>query len=442
MQSIQSSVTDTLAEFIGTTSPCVSERGIAMRLLINAGTLIDATGVAPQQNMSVLVEDGYIASIGVQGSLSAEDARVIDAPNGTLLPGLIDMHFHEFLLLMGPVGGAAEVTFRRDELIAAKILKAARAAKVWLQMGVTTVRDAGAGGNLAVAMKEAIEDGLTQGPRVIPSGGLIAMTGGFRSGNESHGVEITGPVEARRVAREQLKAGVEVLKIYAASTIGGGGGRLVGPPGWAHLTVEEILPITEEAHKANRLASAHAVGTLSIKNVIKGGVDWVDHASYLDDEAIEMLLETKTPIVPTLAIGWSLEHFGVQMGFGPHIAKTSAVVNITSNESVRRAYEAGVVIAAGTDADNPRASLAQECKLLTEAGVSTMDAILAATKTAAQILRLDDKIGTVETGKIADLLLVDGNPAEKIDDLKKVKHVIQAGKPLTLPLVDLTPWGY
>lgn len=413
-----------------------------MRLLINAGTLIDATGAAPQTGMSVLVEDGHIVSIAPVGTLSVEDAQVIDALQGSLLPGLIDMHFHEFMLMMGPIGGATEVTFRRNELIAARILKAARAAKVWLQMGVTTVRDAGAGDNLAVAMKEAIEDGLTIGPRVIPSGGLIAMTGGFRSGNESHGVEITGPVEARRVAREQLKAGVEVLKIYAASTIGGGGGRLVGPPGWPHLTVEEISAVAEEAHKANRLASAHAVGTVSIKNVIKGGVDWVDHASFLDDEAIEMLLETKIPIVPTLAIGWSLEHFGVQMGFGPHIAKTSAEVNVTSFESVRRAYEAGVVIAAGTDADNPRASLAQECKLLTECGVSNMDAILAATKTAATILRLQHKIGTVETGKIADLLIVDGNPAENIEDLKKVQHVIQAGNALSLPLVDMTPWGY
>jgi imidazolonepropionase-like amidohydrolase len=109
---------------------------------------------------------------------------------------------------------------------------------------------------------------------------------------------------------------------------------------------------------------------------------------------------------------------------------------------LRKAYQAGVVIAAGTDADNPRASLAQECKLLTDAGMSNMEAILAATRTPAQILRLQDKIGTVEQGKIADLLIVDGNPAEDIEQLKRVRQVIQAGRPLSLPLVDLTPWGY
>jgi len=413
-----------------------------MRLLIQADTLIDATGPDPQNNMSVLVEDGLIAEIAPQGTLQVDDAQVIDAAGGTLLPGLIDMHFHQFLLLMGPIGGSKEVTFRRDELIAAKILKAARAAKVWLQSGVTTIRDAGAGQNLAVAMKEAIEDGLTQGPRVIPSGSLIAQTGGLRAGNEDIAVEITGPVEARRVAREQLKAGVEVLKIYGASSIGGGGGRLVGPPGWPQLTVEEITAIVEEAHKADRLSSAHAVSTVSIKNVIRGGVDWVDHADFLDDEAIEMLLASKTPIVPTMAIGWSLENFGESMGFGPHIAKKAAEVNIASMDGLRKAYQAGVVIATGTDADNPRASLAQECCLLTEAGMSPMEAILAATRTPAKILRLAHKIGTVEKGKIADLLIVNGNPAQDITCLKKVRHVIQGGKPLSLPLVDLTPWGY
>jgi imidazolonepropionase-like amidohydrolase len=143
-----------------------------------------------------------------------------------------------------------------------------------------------------------------------------------------------------------------------------------------------------------------------------------------------------------MAIGWSLENFGESMGFGPHIAKKAAEVNVASMDGLRKAYQAGVVIATGTDADNPRASLAQECCLLTEAGMSPMEAILAATRTPAKILRLAHKIGTVEKGKIADLLIVNGNPAQDITCLKKVRHVIQGGKPLSLPLVDLTPWGY
>jgi imidazolonepropionase-like amidohydrolase len=388
------------------------------------------------------VENGRIAWVGPRDVFSIEDAEVIEAPDSTLLPGLIDMHFHHFLLLVERLGGPVEVSHRRDELIATKILKAARAGKIWLQTGVTTVRDAGAPRNLAVAMKEAIEDGFTAGPRIFASGSLIAQTGGLRVGNEDIADEVTGVDEARRAARIQLKAGVDVLKIYAASTIAGGGGRLIGPPGWPQLTLEEISAVVQEGHKAGRLVSAHAVSSESIKNVIKAGVDWVDHADFLDDECIEMLLRTNTPIVPTQAIAWSLATFGEDMGFGPHIANKAREVGAMAEQLLRNAYKAGVRIAAGTDADNPRASLAKECELLTRVGMSPLEAITAATRTAAEILRVDDRLGTIEEGKIADLVLVAGNPAKNIQDLASVEQVIQGGQPLSLPLVDISRWGY
>lgn len=411
-------------------------------LLINVGTLIDGTGRPPLHNMSALVDGNRIVQIGPQGSIVAESAQVIDAPHGSLLPGLIDLHFHQFLLLVERLGGPVEASFRRDELIATKMLKAARAAKIWLQSGVTTIRDAGAPNNWAVAMKEAIADGFTEGPRVIASGALIAQTGGLRTGNEDIAVEVTGADEARRAARQQLKAGVDVLKIYGASTIAGGGGRLIGPPGWPQLTVEEMRAICEEGHKADRLVSAHAVSAQSIKNVITAGVDWVDHADLMDDECIEMLLKTNTPIVPTQAIAWSLATYGEDMGFGKFIATKSKEMAEKGAICLAKAYQAGVRIATGTDADNPRASLPKECELLTEIGMSPMEAIVAATKTSAEIIRLQDQIGTIEVGKIADLIITPGNPAEDIRCLQKVEQVIQGGRPLTLPLVDLRKWGY
>jgi imidazolonepropionase-like amidohydrolase len=413
-----------------------------MRLLINPGLLVDGTDAPPRRQHSVLVEEGQIAWIGPRGTQNVDDARVIDAPDSTLLPGLIDLHFHHFLLMVERLTSPAEVSLLRDELIATKILKAARAAKIWLQSGVTTVRDAGAAQNLAVAMKEAIADGFTPGPRVFASGALIAQTGGLRPGNEDIAVEITGADEARRAARLQLKAGVDVLKIYAASTIGGGGGRLIGPPGWPQLTYEEIRAVVEEGHKADRLVSAHAISAESIKNVVRAGVDWVDHADYIDDECLELLLKTDTPIVPTQAIAWSLATFGEEMGFGPHIARKSREVGAEAAERLRMAYKAGVRIATGTDADNPRASLARECMLLTEIGMPPLEAITAATRTPAEILRIADRVGTIETGKVADLLLVHGNPVEEISDLAAVDGVIQAGNVLELPLVDLSRWGY
>jgi len=409
-----------------------------VKLLFNVGKLVDATGAPVKENMSVLVEDGCIAQIAPQGTIVAEGVTVIDAPHQTLIPGLFDLHFHHFLLLLQPVSGPGEVTHMTDELIATKIFKAANAAKVWLQSGVTTVRDAGAGQYLAVAIKEAIRDGYTPGARVIASGPLIAQTGGFRPGSAEHGVEVTGADEARRVAREQLKAGVDVIKIYGASTIGGGGGRLISDPGWTQFTVEEMRAIVEEAHKPNRLTSCHTGSAQSIKNAILAGVDFIDHADFMDDECIDMLLETNTPIVPTQAIAWSLEKFGEKMGFGPHIAKTSAKVSAIATERLAKAYKAGVKIGAGTDADNPHASVAKECELLTVAGMSNMEALQAATKTAAEILRLDADLGTIETGKIADLVLLDRNPIDDIRNLTTVARVFQAGNEVQLPLYDLT----
>jgi imidazolonepropionase-like amidohydrolase len=409
-----------------------------VKTIFNVGKLVDGTGTDAQENMSVLVDGGRITKIAPQGTVKANGAKVIDAAEKTLIPGLFDLHFHQFLLLLQPVGGASEVTHMTDEMVATTVFKAANAAKVWLQSGVTTIRDAGAGEFLAVAMKEAIRDGFTPGPRVVASGPLIAQTGGFRPGSGGHGVEVTGADEARREARKHLLAGVDVVKIYGASTIGGGGGRLISEPGWTQFTVEEMRAIVEEAHKPGRLTSCHTGSAQSIKNAILAGVDFIDHADFMDQECIDMLLETNTPIVPTQAIAWSLENFGEKMGFGPHIAKVSGEVSIVGKENLAKAYQAGVRIGAGTDADNPHASIAKECELLTEIGMSNMEALQSATKTAAEILRLDADLGTIEEGKIADLVLLDANPLDDIANLSKVGRVFQAGKEVELPLYDLT----
>lgn len=409
-----------------------------MKRLFNVGKLVDATGAAVQKDMAVLVEGDRIVKIAAQGEIKADGAQVIDAQHQTMIPGLFDLHFHLFLFLLQPIGDTAEVTHRVDEMIASRIFKAANAAKVCLQKGVTTIREAGAGEFLSVAMKEAIRDGYTPGPRVVASGPLIAQTGGFRPGSGDHGVEVTGADEARREARLHLKAGVDVVKIYGASTIGGGGGRLIAEPGWTQFTVEEIRAIVEEAHKPGRLTSCHTGSAQSIKNAIKAGVDFLDHADFMDEECIDMLLETGTPIVPTQAIAWSLEHFGEKMGFGPHIAQTSAKVSVISKENLAKAYRAGVKIGTGTDADNPHASIAKECELLTEIGMSNMEALQSATITAAEILHLDKDFGTVETGKIADLVLLDKNPLDDIRNLGSATRVFKGGEEMQLPLYDLT----
>lgn len=393
-------------------------------LLVAAPTLFD--GQQLHSDQAVGIDGSRISWLGPRAE-APEAAQIIEC-DGTLLPGLIDLHFHHFLLMdPDPNPAAADVSLDRKPLVATKVFKAAWAAQTWLRSGVTTVRDAGAPDYLAVAMKEAVEEGWTPGPRVLASGPLIAQHGGIRAGNEEMVEEVTGEVEARRTARLQLKAGVDVLKIYGASSIGGGGGRLIGEPGWPQLSEPEMRAIVEEAHKAGRLASAHAVSAESIKNAVRAGVDWVDHADFLDDEAIELLLEHDTPIVPTQAIAWSLAEYGEEMGFGKYLPEVSRQVAEQAQEGLRRAWKAGVRMATGTDADNPRASISKECELFTEIGMSPLEALRAATSVAAQVLHQPD-LGTVEVGKAADLLLISGAPAATISELAAVHTVIQSGK--------------
>jgi len=393
-------------------------------LLLTTPKLFD--GQAVLQDQSVAIADGRFAWVGPTAQAPAA-RQVIQSP-GTMLPGLIDLHFHHFLLLDPAATSAAkDVSLDRPPLVAVKIFKAAWAAKCWLESGVTTVRDAGAPDYLAVAMREAIEEGWTPGPRVFASGPLIAQTGGLRPGNEDHAVEITGEVEARREARLQLQAGVDVLKIYGASNIGGGGGRLIGPPGWTQLSEPEIRAVVEEAHKAGRLASAHSVSAQSIRNAVLAGVDWVDHADFLDDQIIDLLLEHDTLIVPTQAISWSLFTYGEEMGFGKFLPVKAKQMFDQAQEKLIRAHQAGVRMAAGTDADNPRASIAKECELFTQIGMTPVQALTAATTTAAAALHQASELGSISVGKVADLLLVGGDPTERITDLTKVETVVKAG---------------
>ena len=405
-------------------------------LLVTADSVFDGLEVHGQT--AVGITDGKISWLGPTVDAPAA-ARTI-AIDGTLLPGLFDLHFHHFLLspLAGPAA-ARDVSLDRQPLVAAKIFKAAWAAKTWLESGVTTVRDAGAPEYLAVAFREAQQEGWAPGPRVIASGPLIAQHGGIRPGNESHVEEVTGVDEARRVARRQLKAGVDVLKIYGASGIGGGGGRLIGPPGWPQLSEPEMRAIVEEGHKAGRLVSAHAISAESIKNAAHAGVDWIDHGSMLDDECIELLLEKDIPIVPTQALIWSMGTFGEAQGFGTHIPALAREMGDQAKVSLGKAWKAGVRMASGTDADNPRASIAKELELFTEIGLTPIEALRAATSVAATVLGRGSDLGRIEVGMVADLVAVTGSPAERIQDLENVRLVIQSGDVVHSNNLQLAP---
>jgi imidazolonepropionase-like amidohydrolase len=392
-----------------------------MRKVVRGGRIIDPhadRGEAMPRD--VLIDAGRVEALLSPGEAVA-DAETIDAAGAFVLPGLIDAHFHPFLVDIDPR------VSRDRHTLAFELHHALAALRAWLDSGVTTVRSAGAHENHDVELRELQRRGVVIGPRIVASGSLIAMTSGLRAGNEAISVEVTGPDDARRIARLQIKAGVDQLKLYTSSSVGGGGGRMMGPPGWPQLDEDEIRAVVEEADHANLPTLAHATSEIAVKQCLRAGVHCIEHATRLDDACIEGLASRDVPIVPTLAIGWSLATFGVERGFGEHIARVAAAKQAIGIASLQRAKAAGVRIAAGTDADNSRCLLREECRLLVEAGLTPFEALRAATVTAAQVLRLEGEVGGLRPGFAADLLLLDANPLDDIRHLAEVRGVLQGG---------------
>jgi imidazolonepropionase-like amidohydrolase len=384
----------------------------------------DGTDQVPIEGAAVVVQEGRVAAVGRSEDVrfEADDEQRRLGP-GTVLPGLIDMHFHVV---------AVDQDLRRpawQDTTAEFTLRGARNARIWLERGVTTARNVGALDNLDMAIRDAILEGLITGPRMYCSGSLITQVGGMRVGNDRQAIEVTGPDEARRATRQQIKAGADLLKIYGASTMAGGGGRLVGPPGWPQLDEEEMRAIVEEGLKANRPAACHAVSTESIKNAARARVQTIEHATYLDDEAIDLILAADITIVPTLSIGWSIIRYGAERGFPQNLVEMAKVKEASAKESVRRAYEAGIKIAAGTDADNSHLSAAGEAILLADAGLSNKAALRALTGVAAAAIGrgAERLIGTLEPGKAADFVVIDGDPLRDLGALERVTAVVQGG---------------
>ncbi|TVR95047.1 MAG: hypothetical protein EA416_02550 [Trueperaceae bacterium] len=393
------------------------------KVVVRGGRVIDPAADAPTARpRDLLIEDDRITAWLEPGEAVA-DAETIDAAGSVVVPGLIDAHFHPFLVDIDPK------IPRERHTLALELHHALGALDAWLGSGVTTVRSAGAHANHDVELRALQRAGVVRGPRIVASGSLVAMTSGLRAGNEAISVEVTGPDDARRVARLQIKAGVDQVKLYTSSSVGGGGGRMMGPPGWPQLDEDEIRAVVEEADHAGIPTLAHATSEIAVKQCLRAGVHCIEHATRLDDEAIALLAERDVPIVPTLAIGWSLATFGVLRGFGEHIARTAAAKQAIGIASLQRAKAAGVRIAAGTDADNSRCLLREECRLLVEdAGFTPLEALRAATVTAAQVLRREGEIGALRPGYLADLLLLDADPLDDIRHLAHVRGVLQGGQ--------------
>jgi len=375
------------------------------------------------EHATVLVENNKIVNVA-EGSFSIpQNAKKIPIDDMTLLPGFIDAHVHICL-----DGSPDPVTKLMAESQTETTLKAAEAARQTLLGGVTTIRDMGGLNGIDLGLRQAINTGLIPGPRMLVSGRLICMTGGH---GWQIGLEANGPDEVRKATREQIKVGVDIIKLMAT-------GGVMTPavhPGSEQFTEEELRAGIEEAHKAGKKTATHAMGTQGILNALRAGIDSIEHGVYLNEEAVALMAEHNIHFIPTISAGYHIETKGVAAGIPDYAVEKTLMVKPHHLESIRMAREAGVLVAAGTDAGTPfnlHGENLSEIKLLVDyGGYSPMTAIEAGTRVSAQVLGLENELGTIEAGKNADLILVAGNPLENIDILlekESIRLVMQGGK--------------
>ncbi len=400
-----------------------------MKTAIVGRTVIPGDGSEPGEGGVLLIRDGRIERVArrvPRGYLA------VDARDCTILPGLIDAHVH---LCLGGEIHFEDVLFRDPpELLA---LRATARAQELLAAGYTTVRDMGAPARVALALRDAIRAGVVPGPRVLAPGRIITATGGhgdFLPEGVSHrwglGLVADGPDELRRAVRTEIKAGADFIKFCAT-------GGVLDPqsePGTQEFTAAEMEAIVTEAHRMGRKVAAHAQGTGGIAAAIRAGVDTIEHGVFLDEETAELMRERGVFFVPTLAASHNLLREGGE-GLPPHVIRKAREVGEAHRESFILALRMGVPIVAGTDAGIPfcrHGDNALELALMVELGMSPLEAITAATGRAAEALGLPT-VGTLEPGKVADVIAVRGDPLDGIDILRdrgRIALVLQAGRPV------------
>ncbi len=389
-------------------------------ITIKARKLIDGTGGKPLEQAVVTIKDGVIFSVGREESTKIpSDANVLDASEQTLMPGLIDTHVHlfwvdteEFDIYVGTIKSPPSLIALYAYKNALKCLKA----------GFTTLRDLGSANFQnceASSLGKAIELGHLDGPRILAAGWVGSTAGHLDMApymlNLYKRPETADGVEAvRKLTRKLLREGVDLIKISST----GGVGDLVGGAGWSNYTLEEVEDIVNEAHSVGKKVATHAHGGEGLRDAILGGVDTVEHGRFLDDEIIRMMIERDVILVPTLSAYYGWRTDATYEGTDDLLKR--------SITSFRKAHEAGVKIATGTDSGPPpirHGNNAFEIELLVRHGMSEMEAIVASTKTAAEALGLERQIGTVEKGKVADLIIVKTDPLEDIKVLRDVRNI-------------------
>lgn len=420
-----------VALLITTSAPAQAETR-----LIHAGALLAVPGERPLRDHTIIVENDRITEVrrGFVDASEFDGATVVDLRDYFVLPGLMDMHVH-LQGQMGPNNDRDALKMSSELMQMRSIMYAMRT----LEAGFTTVRDVGNSGQEMYALRDAINNGWIDGPRIIAAGG-VGITGGHAdvSGVKPAYMEFLtdasvcdGPYDCRRAARNEIKYGADLIKI--TSTGGVMTDRATGTG--QQMEADEIAEIVRAAARMGRKVASHAHHEDGIVAALEGGVASVEHGSYTGDRAIRLFLETGAYLVPTLLAGKTVATAAVEADFmSPAIKEKAIRVGNDMAGNFEKAHKAGVKVAYGTDSGiSPHGTNAEEAVLMVEAGMDEMDVIVTATINSADLLDMSDSIGTIEAGKFADIIAVSGSPLDNIEELLDVDFVMKGGKVFKAP---------
>ncbi len=403
----------------------------AQTTYLHCGKMIDVKSGTARSTVTVVVEGDKIARIESGYQTPPAGAELIDLKDKTLMPGLIDCHVHiEWELNRGSY--SERFTFNEADVAFRAIVYADRT----LRQGFTTVRDLG-GQGVNLSLRNAINSGWATGPRIVCAGKVLSITGGH--GDKTAGVKwdlfdppipeegiADGPDECRKAVRNQIKRGADWIKVAAT----GGVTSLARDGRLPHYAQDELSTMVSTARDIGVDVAAHAHGDDGMRRAVLAGVRSIEHGTFMSDSTMELMKQRGTWLVPTLTAGWAVSDSAKNSpGFFPEVVRIKALgMGPAISATLGKAYKKGVKIAFGTDAGVcPHGTNNLEFGYMADAGMTAPDILRAATSGAAEMLRLSDRIGTIEPGKLADLVAVEGNPLDNVRAMEKVVFVMKSG---------------
>jgi len=373
--------------------------------------LVDGTGREPVRDAVVLIEGDRITAAGARSEIQVpSDAEVLDWAGSTAMPGLVDSHEH-----LGIDLGDEEGLFSQP--VEYYVARSVRTARVIVSAGITTIRDCGEPGTVGQQMKRAIDDGIVPGPRLVAAGRNVCRTGGH---GWKMGLQADGPDALRAAVRTLVREGSDVIKIMASGGISTAGSTVLG----AEFTEEEFHALIDEAHRRGRKVAAHGHGGPGVAAAVRAGVDSIEHGLFLTDEDVALMAERGTYLVVTAGSFYVIRDNPEV----PQFQKDKVGNAIDAHRAMlARTRGTGLPIAVGTDECHGR--LWFEMQLLHEVGYTPLEAISAGTSSGAELLGLADRLGTIEPGKLADIIEIPGDPLADLTRIKDVVTVLKGGVP-------------